>query len=323
MQGNSRDERRRRPAGRAAWPWRPASPRPCGGRPRCWSALARGRAAGHARTRPWSGSAWAHWPWPRAGPGCRPWPAWPTRGAGRRAHGARGVRRLALAACGMALAGAARGAGPRRPPAADPRPTRCPGCRSPSGPRGRPTRGARAVVVRPGDTLWALAEHDLPAAGDRPAGDGPLARRLPPQPRRHRPRSRPDPPRPGPEAHEGAAMTRHPDPRPGRLRAGHPGARPEPALRAAGAARADGRPRAVADVVAHRPGPPRPARAVGAPVRPGERRDRRRRPAREPAAAVDHRPGLRRPAPPRGPRGAGPAATSPASAGCSRSGRTW
>ncbi len=47
-------------------------------------------------------------------------------------------------------------------------PTRCPGCRSPSAPRARRTRRHHALVVRPGDTLWALAEQDLPApATDR------------------------------------------------------------------------------------------------------------------------------------------------------------
>jgi hypothetical protein len=83
--------------------------------------------------------------------------AW--RGAPAAAHG--GVRRLALTACGVALAGAlaapahAGNDGPGSDPLSGlPLPQRAEG---PAHPR------HEAVVVRPGDTLWALAERDLPA----------------------------------------------------------------------------------------------------------------------------------------------------------------
>ncbi len=74
-----------------------------------------------------------------------------------------GVRRLVLAACGMALAGAltvpAHAATGDDPLSGLPLPERAEGRAHPRPP---------AVVVRPGDTLWALAEHDLPApATDR------------------------------------------------------------------------------------------------------------------------------------------------------------
>ena len=77
-----------------------------------------------------------------------------------------GVRRLALAACGMALASAltapahADTDGPRSDPLSGlPLPERAEG---PSHPR------QHSVVVRPGDTLWALAERDVSApATDR------------------------------------------------------------------------------------------------------------------------------------------------------------
>lgn len=78
----------------------------------------------------------------------------------------RGVRRLALAACGVALASVltapahADTGGPRADPLSGlPLPERAEG---PAHPR------HHALVVRPGDTLWALAEQDLPApATDR------------------------------------------------------------------------------------------------------------------------------------------------------------
>ena len=72
-----------------------------------------------------------------------------------------GVRRLALAACGFALASACAAPahatdGPRSDPLSGlPLPERAEG---PAHPRDH------AVVVRPGDTLWALAEHDLPSS---------------------------------------------------------------------------------------------------------------------------------------------------------------
>ncbi|MDX6375444.1 MAG: hypothetical protein QOD98_4432 [Nocardioidaceae bacterium] len=86
--------------------------------------------------------------------------AW--RGTPRAAHG--GVRRLAVAACGVALAGALTapahaGTDGSDPLSGLPLPERAEG---PAQPR-HPT-----VVVRPGDTLWGLAERDLPTpATDR------------------------------------------------------------------------------------------------------------------------------------------------------------
>ena len=249
---------------------------------------------------------------PRAGPRRRRTPP----GPGRVRGGARGALR----------------AGAR--PAADaagtdgPGPTRCPGCRSRSGPRARRTRGTRARR-RPSrrHALWALAER---RAAARRATDREVTARWHAIYRRNRGVIGPDPDLilPGQvlrltqEQRMSPPSDRHSDPRPGRLRPGHARARPEPAARAAGAARP--RPSAApsADVVADRPEPARPARAVGAPLRPGDRRDRRRRPARQPAAAVDVRPGLRRPAPPGARWWPAPAATSPASAGSSRSART-
>ena len=160
-------------------------------------------------------------------------------------HLHRGVRRLALAACGVALASAlaapahADTEGPRSDPLSGlPLPERAGG---PAHPR------HHAVVVRPGDTLWALAEHDLPA----PATDRQVSVRWHAVYRRNRGVIGPDPDliRPGQvlkltkEKHD-----RHPDPRPGRLRAGHPRPRPEPTARPSGAARA-ATSRAVADVV--------------------------------------------------------------------------
>jgi nucleoid-associated protein YgaU len=108
----------------------------------------------------------AAWAWLQAMGGVAE--AW--RGASRATH--LGVRRLALAACGVALTGALTapahagiGAGsgtdgPRADPLSGlPFPERAEG---PAHPR----RGT--VVVHPGDTLWAIAERDLPApATDR------------------------------------------------------------------------------------------------------------------------------------------------------------
>ena len=73
--------------------------------------------------------------------------------------GSRGPRRVVLAACGVALAGAlaapsyAGEQGPSRDPLSGlPLPERAQG----------PARPVdRSVVVRPGDSLWALAERDL------------------------------------------------------------------------------------------------------------------------------------------------------------------
>jgi nucleoid-associated protein YgaU len=73
--------------------------------------------------------------------------------------GSRGLRRLALAACGVALAAtlaapasATSGRTPPDPLSGLPLPERAQGtARAPD----------RSVVVRPGDSLWALAERDL------------------------------------------------------------------------------------------------------------------------------------------------------------------
>ena len=102
----------------------------------------------------------AGWAWLQAMAGVAD--AW--RGTSRVGH--RGVRRLALAACGVALASVltapahADTDGPRADPLSGlPLPERAEG---PAHPR------HHALVVRPGDTLWALAEQDLPApATDR------------------------------------------------------------------------------------------------------------------------------------------------------------
>jgi nucleoid-associated protein YgaU len=71
----------------------------------------------------------------------------------------RGLRRLALAACGVALAGALAApayAGPERPP-----PDPLSGLPMPERAQGPGRPAERSVVVRPGDSLWALAERDL------------------------------------------------------------------------------------------------------------------------------------------------------------------
>jgi hypothetical protein len=79
-----------------------------------------------------------------------------------------GVRRVVLAACGVALAsgmaapaGAADGASHRHLHGIAllsglPLPDRAVAPRRPSG------RAGRTVVVHPGDSLWSIAEHDLP-----------------------------------------------------------------------------------------------------------------------------------------------------------------
>ena len=139
------------------------------GGPRC-GPPARGQAAGHpggglGPALPGALALAAGWAW------LRQWPGWPTRGAGRPRDERQGVRRLVLAACGLALASALTGPahadtdGPRAPRpavrAAAPRACRGPG--APEAPQRRRTRR---------DTLWALAEHDLPApATDRQVSD--------------------------------------------------------------------------------------------------------------------------------------------------------
>jgi len=79
-----------------------------------------------------------------------------------------GVRRLALAACGVAVVGGL--AVPASAETGDPRPDPLSGLPLPEraeGPAHLPTHARqRSVVVSPGDTLWALARHDLPRAAD-------------------------------------------------------------------------------------------------------------------------------------------------------------
>ena len=102
------------------------------------------------------------------------------------------VRRAALAACGVALAGALAApahAGtdhPRSDPLSGlPLPERVEG---PAHPR-QHHHHPQQVVVRPGDTLWALAEHGLPAA----ATDGEVSARWHAVYRRNRGVIGPDP----------------------------------------------------------------------------------------------------------------------------------
>ena len=106
----------------------------------------------------------AAWAWLQAMAGVVD--AW--RGTPCQVH--RGVRRLALVACGMALASALTApahAGTDDPPSdrpADP----LSGLPLPERAEGPAHPRDHAVVVRPGDSLWALAEHDLPtSATDR------------------------------------------------------------------------------------------------------------------------------------------------------------
>ena len=126
-----------------------------------------------------------------------------------------GVRRVVLAACGVALVGglspAAHGGRPHARPthARTPRgPVRAPPPRPRGGRRGPAAPGPRpdaTVLVRPGDSLWSLAARDLPAGQSRCARRRTLARDLRGQPLPHRSRPRRDragaaapPPRKGP-----------------------------------------------------------------------------------------------------------------------------
>jgi len=96
----------------------------------------------------------AGWAWLQAMAGVAD--AW--RGTPQVAH--HGVRRLALAACGMALASAL--ATPAHADSDRPRPDPLSGLPLPERAEGSAHPTHDAVVVRPGDTLWALAEQHLP-----------------------------------------------------------------------------------------------------------------------------------------------------------------
>ena len=102
----------------------------------------------------------AGWAWLPARAGVAD--AW--RGTPRHVH--RGERRLALVACGLALASAL--TAPAHADTDSPRADPLSGLPLPERAEGPAHPRHHAVVVRPGDTLWALAEHDLPApATDR------------------------------------------------------------------------------------------------------------------------------------------------------------
>jgi hypothetical protein len=102
----------------------------------------------------------AGWAWLQAMAGVAD--AW--RGTPCHVHS--GVRRLALVACGIALASACAAPahagtdGPHSDHPADP----LSGLPLPERAEGPAHARDQAVVIRPGDTLWALAEHDLPAS---------------------------------------------------------------------------------------------------------------------------------------------------------------
>jgi hypothetical protein len=99
----------------------------------------------------------AGWAWLQAMTGVAE--AW----RGTPCSGQRGVRRLALAACGMALAGALTAPAHADDHAADHASDPLSGLPLPERAEGPAHPRHHALVVRTGDTLWALAEHDLPA----------------------------------------------------------------------------------------------------------------------------------------------------------------
>jgi nucleoid-associated protein YgaU len=86
----------------------------------------------------------------------------------------RALRRLALVACGVALAGSL--ASPAHATPDGPRGDRLSGLPLPDRAEGPARLAERRVVVRPGDSLWGLAERDLRARGsDRQVSDRWLA----------------------------------------------------------------------------------------------------------------------------------------------------
>lgn len=81
-----------------------------------------------------------------------------------------GLRRLVLTACGVALAGSL--TAPAHATPDRPRPDLLSGLPLPDRAQGPAHPVRRGVVVRPGDSLWTLAERDLPAAApDRLVSD--------------------------------------------------------------------------------------------------------------------------------------------------------
>ena len=125
-------------------------------------------------------AAWA-WLQGLAG-GADAWRGRPADQAGRP-----GIRRLALVACGVALVGALAApaqAGPDRP-----RPGLLSGLPLPERAEGPAHPAPLAVVVRRGDTLWAIAERDLPTD----AGVGEISERWHAVYRRNRGVVGPDP----------------------------------------------------------------------------------------------------------------------------------
>jgi nucleoid-associated protein YgaU len=89
---------------------------------------------------------------------------------GARSARSRGLRRLVLAACGVALAGAL--AAPSYATSDHPSPDPLSGLPLPERAQGPARQADRSVVVRAGDSLWALAERDLSSlATDLRVGD--------------------------------------------------------------------------------------------------------------------------------------------------------
>lgn len=89
---------------------------------------------------------------------------------GTRRVSPRGVRRLVLAACGVALAGSL--AAPAQAAPDGPRPEPLAGLPLPERAQGPAHPAEHRVVVRPGDSLWSLAERDLGgAASDQRVDD--------------------------------------------------------------------------------------------------------------------------------------------------------